>query len=51
MLSGVKPLRKGLPNGSLEIDYFTVFQQMAKGNKLNTFLKDFNKLTVKGDTL
>ncbi|CDW75554.1 UNKNOWN [Stylonychia lemnae] len=50
-LVGIKPIRKGLPNGSLEIDYFTPFQQVVKGNKLQTFLNNFNKLTIRGELL
>lgn len=51
MLVGVKPIRKGLPNGSVEIDYFTPFHQLAKGNKFFNFIQEFNKLSIKGETL
>ena len=51
ILTGIKPNRKGLPDGTLDIDYFSPFMQIAKGNKLQNFLNSFNKLTIKNDCL
>ena len=51
LLTGIKPLRKGLPNGTVQIDYYQPFLQLVKTNKLVSFINSFNKLTVKGDCL
>ena len=51
MLIGTKPLRKGLPNGQVEIDYFTPFHNIVKGSKFFNLLQEFNKLGVRGETL
>ena len=51
MLVGVKPKRKGLPSGNVEIDYYTPFQQLTKGNKLAHLVSGFNKISVKGSEL
>jgi len=51
MLVGVKPVRRGLPNGVLEIDYFQPFQQLSKANKLHSLINDTNKVIIKGEIL
>lgn len=45
----MKPFRKGMPDGSIEVDYYTPFYQLIKSNKGIQFINDFNKIAVKGE--
>ncbi len=51
MLCDLKPARKGLPDGTLEIDYYSVFHTLCKSNKLSNFLSSFHKLSVKSEVI
>ncbi len=51
LLTDLKPKRRGLPDGSVDIDYYSVFQSLVKSNKLASLMSQFPLLSIKSEIL